>query len=141
MSAVTLCGSCGARIRWVRTQTGKAMPVDEVPHPMGHVVFTGVGDTVRVLDGSQLPHEGAAWRSHFASCPDADRHRRPRGGRRPALPTGPSCAGCGTPLDVDLVIETGATVHPTCEEPTPPAPDEPALFADLAVEHAHLRNE
>lgn len=42
------CRSCGSAIYWCRTKRGSRMPVDP---------------------------EGT---SHFATCPDADEHRRPR---------------------------------------------------------------
>jgi hypothetical protein len=43
---VKACKSCGAGIYWIRTAAGKAMPCDP--------------------DGT----------SHFASCPQADQHRK-----------------------------------------------------------------
>lgn len=42
------CRSCDARIFWIKTSSGKSMPVDQ--------------------DGA----------SHFATCPNAAQHRRPR---------------------------------------------------------------
>lgn len=57
------CSSCDARIVWFKTATGKNMPVDEAS--------TEPTDAAHQLDLSR--HQ-----SHFASCPNADKHRRPR---------------------------------------------------------------
>ena len=46
------CKSCGAPIAWVKTTAGKNMPVD-----------------------TSAEHYGE---SHFAHCPNADAHRKPR---------------------------------------------------------------
>ena len=52
------CRSCGADIVWVKTQQGKNMPID---------AETDNGDTI-------FDHN--VHRSHFATCPHADQHRR-----------------------------------------------------------------
>ncbi len=79
----TLCESCAAEIRWVTLESGRPMPLDPAPHPNGNIIV-GIGGRYRVLDGSQLPAEVAAWRSHFATCPHASRHRRRPVTRPPA---------------------------------------------------------
>lgn len=58
---ITRCRSCGAMIVWFSTDNGKNMPVD--------------ADTVDPDD-----HELDLSRhiSHFATCPQAKQHRRPR---------------------------------------------------------------
>jgi hypothetical protein len=57
------CSSCGKPIVWFRTKTGKRMPVDaETTKPT---------DAEHQLDLSRH-------KSHFATCPYADQHRRPR---------------------------------------------------------------
>ena len=58
---ITRCASCRAQIIWFKTPAGQSMPVD--------ALTVEVGDTV--LDLKR--HE-----SHFASCPNADKHRKPR---------------------------------------------------------------
>ena len=66
------CGTCGAEIRWCRTHSGAAMPIDAKPTKvvvLRHVEGEGgskawIGDTV---DG---------FTSHFATCPDAKSWRR-----------------------------------------------------------------
>lgn len=54
------CRSCGADMVWHRTSTGKSMP----------------------LDWASRVAEGDGWRmeSHHAHCPNAKRHRKPKGG-------------------------------------------------------------
>lgn len=55
------CSSCGKPIVWFRTKAGKRMPVDaETTQP---------NDAEHQLDL-------ARHRSHFATCPNADRHRK-----------------------------------------------------------------
>lgn len=56
------CRSCGKLIRWVRTPAGKAMPIDATT------------TTVWTLDGKPLNGH----LSHFATCPNAASHRKPR---------------------------------------------------------------
>lgn len=62
------CRSCRAAIYWVTTPMGKSMPVDVA-------VPDGVQPT-REKDGRGI--------SHFATCPQADEHRRPK--RQQELP-------------------------------------------------------
>ena len=57
----TRCNSCGAEIVWFRTKRGVRMPVNE----------GSTQPTDRDLDLSRHI-------SHFATCPNADHHRRPR---------------------------------------------------------------
>lgn len=59
---ITRCRSCNAKIIWFKTPAGKNMPVD--------------ADTVEP-DDEEL--ELSRHVSHFASCPDAAKHRKPRG--------------------------------------------------------------
>ncbi len=56
---IVRCRSCNARIIWFKTAAGKNMPV--------------VADTVEPGDEKlELPRHV----SHFATCPQADQHRR-----------------------------------------------------------------
>lgn len=57
------CRSCDAEIVWFRTKSGKRMPVDESS--------TQPTDREDQLDFSRHV-------SHFATCPAAAEHRRPR---------------------------------------------------------------
>lgn len=56
---ITRCKSCRARIVWLKTVTGKNMPVD--------------ADTVEADDET---FDSSRHVSHFATCPDANQHRR-----------------------------------------------------------------
>jgi hypothetical protein len=59
----TRCTSCSALIVWFRTLAGKRMPVDEAS--------TLPTDAQHQLDLKRHI-------SHFSTCPDAAKHRRPR---------------------------------------------------------------
>jgi hypothetical protein len=80
------CKSCGKSIKWVETLGGKKMPVD--PEIIA-VIPTSSGDTTIVTDKGVVVKgnkeelkalaEGiavAGYVSHFATCKDADQHRR-----------------------------------------------------------------
>lgn len=55
------CRSCGHPIVWFKTDAGKNIPID--------------AETVLAEDTTlELPRHV----SHFATCPHADQHRRPR---------------------------------------------------------------
>lgn len=94
----TVCRSCNARILWgqlidasgerQRKPDGKfkAIPVDFEPSPAGNVVLfdrhgdeTTRGIVARVLRRGESPPPGAKLRTpHFATCPNADKHRSKR---------------------------------------------------------------
>jgi len=59
----TECRSCGAIIVWLKTKSGKSMPVN-------YETFN-TGDS-----GVFSPENGHI--SHFATCPNADKHRKNR---------------------------------------------------------------
>lgn len=76
------CRSCGAAILWARTERDKPIPLDAEPDPAGRIVFVS-GDTVRVLRKDEeppshalVPRKGQRYTSHFATCPNAEQHRR-----------------------------------------------------------------
>ena len=70
---MTICSSCGAPLVWVVTKAGRPMPCD--PEPLKVLVATG--RMVDVGHGSQPEYEvRAGYRSHFASCPDREKHRK-----------------------------------------------------------------
>jgi hypothetical protein len=64
------CRSCGEPIRFVTMKTGGAMPLDIIPKKFIQVDERGIG---RVVEG---------YISHFVTCPDADRHRKKKGGKK-----------------------------------------------------------
>ena len=102
------CKSCGAEIEWALTPEGHRIPIDKVPVPDGNIVYdyepTGAVEVqpgqppaverrlvARVLTAQQLARvKGDAlpglavrlYKSHFATCPDAAKHRKPRPKRR-----------------------------------------------------------
>lgn len=57
------CRSCKARIVWLKTKQGNNMPVDYDTFEQG---------TERLFEVSK------GHISHFATCPDSDKHRKPR---------------------------------------------------------------
>jgi hypothetical protein len=77
-----LCSSCGAAIIWTTTKLGRPMPVDAEPTPTGNIVLVdGGGGAPKAI--YKRPEEIAAlscerYISHFATCPHADQHRKPK---------------------------------------------------------------
>jgi hypothetical protein len=69
---VATCSSCGAEIIWAKTESGKAMPLDAAPSASGNLILT---------DGV-VKHVGrgfvgcSKYTSHFATCAQADQHRK-----------------------------------------------------------------
>jgi hypothetical protein len=78
------CRYCGATIKWVETNKGKLMPVDpelissdDCEH--GDFLVTEDGRVLKV-DHSRNDYESTdGYVSHFATCPDANTARKPRG--------------------------------------------------------------
>ena len=62
------CSSCQAEIIWVITEKGHKMPVDA--KPMKGFWLEETHGQVQANSGSDL-HQ-----SHFATCPNADQHRK-----------------------------------------------------------------
>lgn len=56
------CASCGASIVWMKTSAGRAMPVDSA--------------SVAPSDDTSTLFDPGRHTSHFATCPNADSHRR-----------------------------------------------------------------
>lgn len=78
---MTDCRSCGAPIRWARTSTGKRMPVDAEPNPDGNVTLIPPlesADFPLAVVSSERDPSVIRYTSHFATCPNADAHRKPR---------------------------------------------------------------
>lgn len=70
------CRSCGKPVRWVRllsqvTGVGKPHPLDVTPHKT--IVLAGRDEV-----GYPLAEFVDGYTSHFATCPDAARHRKDR---------------------------------------------------------------
>lgn len=81
MSAQGKCSSCDAPVIWRTTPKGRTIPIDPEPVLGGNIELVGL-DACRFLSRNEvfeLRSEGAlAHRSHFASCPNAQEHRRRR---------------------------------------------------------------
>lgn len=81
------CSSCQAPIRWVVVaSTGRRMPIDPDPAANGNIVFRPGGSEVEYVgaprpDGGLVgdEYEGRRFVSHFATCPNASKHRKSRG--------------------------------------------------------------
>lgn len=67
------CRSCDASIVWMRTVNDKNIPVDTDTVDEENLEWT-TGD-----HGNQVPvFDPSEHTSHFATCPNADQHRRSR---------------------------------------------------------------
>lgn len=75
---VSTCGSCAARVIWAITAKGETMPVDADPVDDGDrwLVKAKTGSTPIVVKAAEETTHGALYKSHFATCPNAERHRR-----------------------------------------------------------------
>ena len=72
-----LCRTCKQPVRWARTERGNAIPLDPAPAANGSIrLRAGVAIVVPEADRAELA--GELYLSHFATCPDAAQHRRPR---------------------------------------------------------------
>lgn len=72
MSTTARCKDCGLPIRFVRTETGKQMPLDERPTKHGDVVvdFRGGGRVVRGPEREAMRRsEGLLHVRHHNTCP------------------------------------------------------------------------
>jgi len=72
------CSSCGAPIRWERTVNDKPIPLDPEPVPDGNLSIRDDGRVYHVAQGPGVlsMEDVALYKTHFATCPNADTHRR-----------------------------------------------------------------
>lgn len=78
-AASVKCRSCGANVHWVRMiPSGKAMPVDAEPHSKGTISLNHSRTEAIVLPRKLREPGGPLYRSHFATCPEANQWRRQR---------------------------------------------------------------
>jgi hypothetical protein len=88
MSDRGTCRSCGAPILWVKTEAGKAIPLDPDPIEGGNIIISVQGRGVEVAHveteiekrarlACPIPAGRTAFISHFATCPQAKKWRRP----------------------------------------------------------------
>lgn len=71
---MSACRSCNATIRWERTAAGKPIPLDPEPRPDGNLC---IRDDGRVVSDHGFPASAPRYVTHFATCPNANQHRRP----------------------------------------------------------------
>lgn len=86
MAPPSLCRSCGAAVRWVKSaKTGRVMPLDPEPRDDGNIVLLDRWQLnlrlARVLEHDEVTQERLfgiepRYVSHFATCPQADEWRR-----------------------------------------------------------------
>lgn len=81
---MSLCRSCDARIRWEHTVTGKLIPLDAEARPDGNIrvgLVGGLEVAILLADPAERAAAqvaGPVYVSHFATCPNASSHRKPR---------------------------------------------------------------
>lgn len=76
---MSICKGCGREIRWIKTPSGKSMPVDAeavsfTPAGGPETFVTELGKVVRGRRDSEGYDLG--YISHFATCPAAKHFRR-----------------------------------------------------------------
>lgn len=64
------CASCQAPIVWAWTETGRRIPLDAATEKRFVVTLDARGEPQARMRATYV--------AHFASCPNADQHRRPR---------------------------------------------------------------
>ena len=74
------CKSCGAGIIWAKTIKGATIPLDAEPTKTGNIVIEDGNALVYNNPDAIAPRLRSEPRyvSHFATCPNADEHRKPR---------------------------------------------------------------
>jgi hypothetical protein len=71
------CKSCGTEMIWAKTPAGKLMPLDRTPTADGMwALDEAEGACYFVSPGSFAFFDGPRHHSHFATCPDAAKHRK-----------------------------------------------------------------
>lgn len=97
------CRGCGARIVWIKTPAGKAMPCDPSPvyykaDPEGKDrIVTTRGEVVACTITTGADATDAGYRPHWATCPQAGHFKKERMSRPPADlgQLCPKCIGAG----------------------------------------------
>jgi hypothetical protein len=82
MSAYGSCSSCSAAIIWATTVDRKKMPLDRQDDPAGIVLayqdHLGTFHCRAYIPGEAFAPPWKRYTSHFATCPKADEHRKPK---------------------------------------------------------------
>jgi hypothetical protein len=96
---MAICKSCNAEIAWVKSAGGKMMPVDKnrvtVITPEGNLITGGL--------------------SHFATCPNAAQHRKPKPEKSKLRLELEEAGRWGSTLDVKVCWACGRTPE-ACED-------------------------
>lgn len=73
------CASCGAEILWHRSATtNNFMPIDALPAEDGNIIIEdGMAHVIRGMLWEES-HDGPRYKSHFATCPNHEKHRKVR---------------------------------------------------------------
>lgn len=79
------CRSCNAPIYWAKwPETGKNVPIDAAPSPTGNLAVSKPPTGLVVAHWRPDLHASHPRRtSHFATCPNAAEHRKPRPSPKP----------------------------------------------------------
>lgn len=81
------CSTCGRQITWAINQaTNKRVPLDPNPIPAGNVARVGYDDKgvpIVVFLKKDETTNNPRYRSHFMTCPHAQRHRKPKAPKQP----------------------------------------------------------
>lgn len=79
-----VCRSCGAEVIWVKTPRDQNIPLDVEQVPGGNIELrAGLAFVVPAEEGVRR------YLSHFATCPNADKHRQRRQRRQAPSPPPP----------------------------------------------------
>ena len=74
---VSECRECGAPMRWVTTEKGKNMPVDDEPNSAGKFVIDDPeADPPKVRYIGNSEYTGERFTSHFETCSNPRRFSR-----------------------------------------------------------------
>lgn len=84
------CGSCGEAIIWATTHAGRNMPLNATPsvEPTSLRAWRDQDGAVHVRDidgigSTEIPVDAHYAISHFATCTNADKHRKKKNRREP----------------------------------------------------------
>jgi hypothetical protein len=72
---MSTCKSCGAPVRWARTDAGKNIPIDPDPRPDGNIQLVDAGTHLAARVGAAGSGSHVA---HFVTCPNANGHHQER---------------------------------------------------------------
>ena len=77
MAELSMCKSCGAEIRWIKSANLRNMPVDADPVEDGNLQVDWERGDAHVLP-RHSDYSGPRYNSHFLTCPNAKQHRKPK---------------------------------------------------------------